>query len=365
MRVNSHVTVGASAASSARSWVTISSVPANSTRAACSCSIADDVEVVGRLVQHDDVDGPALQDGERRPRPLAEGEACRRRGRRARPRARTSPAACGCRRRRWCRGPSITWSSSGPGPPMASRGLVEPPERDPRAPRDASRRDRDGRPSSAASSVVLPEPLAPTRATRSPRPTWAETGPTVKAPLRATTWSRVSTTSAEGGAARDRVAQVPLLAGLLHLRQPLDGVADARRPLVHAAGPVLAVLLLQLHARPEPGRLRPSLAGPLGLAAGLLDEVLPLAGVGLVGGLRLRPGQRPGLPVLRPAAGVVVHRLLRQVEFEDGGRDGVEERPVVGRDQHRGGRSRRTNSVIASTPARSRLLVGSSSSSRS
>jgi hypothetical protein len=137
------------------------------------------------------------------------------------------------------------------------------------------------------------------------------------------------------GSLTDRVAQLPLLARLLDLRQSLDGIADASGPLVHPPRAVLPVLLLQLVARPEPGRLHASLLRPLGLAPCLLDEIGALRGVGLVRLPRLRTGEGAGRPVLGPAAGVGVHGLLVHVEFEDARRHRVQERAVVGRDQHR------------------------------
>ena len=93
---------------------------------------------------------------------------------------------------------------------------------------------RGRRPSRAPSSVDLPEPLAPTTASRSPQPTSSVTGPSVKPRPRPSGPGR-STTARRGGPRRRRCgrrrrseAQVPALEGLVD--HPRAGRGPGRWP---------------------------------------------------------------------------------------------------------------------------------------
>ena len=164
-RPSKAMTLVTSRSRKSRSWLTRSTVPANSARISCSRSSGLDVEVVGRLVEHQQVGAPEL--GEQQPVALAAGEP-------------TGTSCCsagtGSRagsRRRAGRSRTVTVSPLG-----GTQGLVP-------CARDRARRGLiDARidvgvsritPASGAtrrpgrSSVVLPLPFGPTMPMRSPR----------------------------------------------------------------------------------------------------------------------------------------------------------------------------------------------------
>ena len=133
----------------------------------------------------------------------------------------------------------------------------------------------------------------------------------------------------------DRVAQLPLLARLLHHVQPIHRLPQPgrlRRLPVGARLVLLAHVLVRLAAA---GDVAVPLRRPVVAAPGLGDQVVALPGVRLVGLAGLPARQLPRGDVLGPAAGVVPDPLLGQVELHDVGGDPVQEAAVVAGDQDR------------------------------
>ena len=209
-------------------------------------------------------------------------------------------------------------------------------------------------------------PLSPASANRSPRDTVRSSGPRWKSPRVTSTRSSVHTTSADGRPGRDRVAQLPLLARLLHHLEPVDGLPDPRRLAGLAVGAglvLLADVLVGLVAAarrcgvpspPSPRAAAPARRRSVARAGVLLERLA---------GLPPRRGRGPRrTPTSRRRSGRCAAgrgRAPRPGWRPGRGRPGRGWRPAPGP------RGRSTKSAISASPCASRLLVGSSSSSTS
>ncbi len=256
-------------------------------------------------------------------------------------------------------------SSSGSSPRNSPLAWSISPTTTP-GPSDAVPSSRVIRPSIAASSVDLPEPFAPVIATRSAQSICRSTGPRVNGPRCTTAPRSTATTAPARGAAATCMRSS-------HSRRGSSTASS--RSIIRSVCLALAACFSL-----DSTRSRADAAVRLGrqLPADVADA--------LVGPGPLRPGarlqSRPGVRVLLvfeagvPALGlplgqvagvptaVVVDPVLRQVELQH---------PVDGRCRNR--RSWLTSTVPArrastkcssiASPARSRSLVGSSSSSTS
>ena len=136
-----------------------------------------------------------------RPGSARPATACRPGAARDRRAARTSPAACGRRRGEQAGTAAPNASISGSSPTNSAARLVDLADHHAGPERRACPRPAAIRPSSAASSVDLPEPLAPVIATRSAQSICRSTGPRVNAPRRTTAPRSVATTAPARGAA--------------------------------------------------------------------------------------------------------------------------------------------------------------------
>ena len=185
-------------------------------------------------------------------------------------------------------------------------------------------------PSSRPRSVVLPDPLGPVMASRSPRSTCTVTGPSVKSLRRTTAPRGRGHHLARRRRSGDGEPQLPLLAGLVDLVQPLDhllGAPGLAGQLLAGGDVVVAdeLVLLGLvrpggaRALVGPGPLRPRPFGERADGVGVL--LVPLAGVG--------PGPLPFLQVGVVAAAVQVGLLLVQVELQHLVDGAGQELPVV------------------------------------
>ena len=200
-------------------------------------------------------------------------------------------------------------------------------------------RPADGsmRPSSTSSSVVLPEPLAPTSATRSPVPTTRSIGPEREVATFDDDAVEAGDDIAGAAGRGDRQAQLPRLARLVDDVEALHRPLRAGRPageLLGLVDPERADVLVRLVVR-RPLDLGQALLRPLPLALRPAGERAPL-GVVLLEPLPRRPPRRlPLVEVGLPAAAEDRGAVGELVDLEDVGDGPGEERAVVA-DEHDG-----------------------------
>ena len=188
------------------------------------------------------------------------------------------------------------------------------------------------RPSSASTSVVLPLPLGPTSATRSPHASSRSIGPSSKRPA-----SHDGAVEARGDvagalAAAEAQLQLPAPPRLVDLVEALDrllGGADLGGLLLRALRARAADVLVRLVA--GLGVAHAGL-GPLALAARPVGQPVALGREGLVALLGVALGRRAQLEVAGPAAAVLRGRVGDLVDLEHARDRALEEGAVVGDD---------------------------------
>ena len=209
----------------------------------------------------------------------------------------------------------------------------------------------------------MPEPLAPVIATRSPQSTCRSTGPSVNAAAPDDGAAQGGDDRAGAGRGGDLHPQLPLLARLLDDVEPLDppvglpglgGLLLRRRPVVRLDVLVAVLGLLD--------RVADALGHPVALHPGPRLEPRLRVGVLLVLLAGVPPGDLPLVQVGVVAAAVDADQLLGEVELDDPGDGAGQELAVVADDHDARPASPSTNRSSWSSPARSRSLVGSSSS---
>ena len=286
-----------------RSWVTSSSVPDHVARACSSCSMAGEVEVVGRLVEHQPVGADAMQQRQRGPGPLARRQRVGRPGH-----------VVGAEPELGQQRPGLGQRQPGLGQEPRRAGSAEPCEaasgpgraRRPRH-RGPSRRSpavSGSRPSSASTSVDLPAPLGPTTPPGRPSRPPGRPGRAERAPLRRRRSARRADHRRRCARPSPAQPQLPALEGLVHHLQPLQRLVGPGRPCPPSS-PRSGMLWWRMF-------LSGSL-GPLGLGDAL-GRPLPVcwrwaraswspgggvAGVGLLG---VAAGRGPLVEVGQPAA---------------------------------------------------------------
>ena len=206
------------------------------------------VEVVGRFVQHEEVDAGG---GERRQ--LGPGALTgRERRRRSEHRFGTEPELG--QLRPGCRGDSPVGgherfgqaggrpeARAGPGPARPRR----------RSGRCAASRGQGEPPRSASTSVVLPDPLGPTSAMRSAQPMSSVNGPSVKSPRSTTASSSRTTTSPDRAASLMLNCRSQPSQGFSTSVERLERALGAPRPRRQPLSPVDAEVPLRLVVVPR------------------------------------------------------------------------------------------------------------------
>ena len=215
--------VTATCSASRRSWVTSSSVPSYCVERLLKLLDRGQVEMVRRLVEHQQVRPRSASATPGRPGSARPATAARPAGRRRRRRGRTWRAASSPRPRS---SPDCRAERVEPASPRARRSAWPGRSRRSRPTRRASRGPSSSgiRPSSACSSVVLPEPLSPRISTRSPQLSCRLTGPSVNAPRLTTASDSTATTSPLRAAAPNRSRSSHSLRG------SATGSSRSRRP---------------------------------------------------------------------------------------------------------------------------------------
>ncbi len=338
------------AASIARSCVTSRTVPRERVQGRLELLDRGQVEVVGRLVQHEQVHAAPLQQGQRRPRALTRRQGGRR-----------PQGLVGSEPELGQQGPDVGVVEFGQfGAHRAGQrgvadeqrpGLIDLADDDARAERRACPTSGAMRPSSRSSSVVLPEPLGPVIATRSGQSICRLTGPSVKS------------TSLDDGVAATATTAPGRGAGAISIRSchSLRGSAtSSRRSISRSVCRALAACFSL--------RLAPEVADELvvvgGLAAGVRDALLHpgplhagprlqvvspvgvlLVGLALVAALDLALGE-----VGLVAAGDLADLLLGVIELDDRGDGPVQELAIVADDDGR--RPQRADEAFEHAPAR-------------
>ena len=200
-------------------------------------------------------------------------------------------------------------------------------------PRDAVPSSSGTRPSSAASSVDLPEPFAPVIASRSPQSTCRSTGPSVNPPRRTTAPRRVATTAPARGAAAISSRSSHSLRGssTTSSRSIRRSVCFAFAACFSDDAAVLGLDVLVAVLRLL-DRVADALGHPVALHAG--PRLEPGLGVGVLLVLlaRVPAGHVPLHQVGVVAAVVHADQLLGEVELDDPGHGAGEELAVVADD---------------------------------
>ena len=186
----------------------------------------------------------------------------------------------------------------------------------------------------ASTSVVLPEPLGPTSATRSPHASSRSSGPRTKVPRRSSRAVEPDGDVAGALAAAEAQLQLPALPRLLDHLQALDRLLASRAPWTPAspsAPRAVAHELVRLGAGGGLG-LRRRVSAHWRWRARAVGQAVALRGEGLVALLGVAGGGRAQLEVARPAAAVLRRGVGDLVDLEHAGDRAGEERAVVGDD---------------------------------
>ena len=341
------------ASSIRRSCVTSSNVPGYVVQRRLQLLDRGQVEVVRRLVEHQQVDAARLQQRERRPGPLAR----RQRRRPDAARGRAAEAELGQQRADVGVGPwpaprRRTRSTSGSSPRNSAARLVDLADDDAGAERRGRRRPAASGRAARASSVVLPDPLAPVIATRSAQSICRSTGPSVNAPRRTTASPQRRDDRAGARRGRDRPSAAPTPCAAPRRRPAARSAARSAAPSPPASRSTRRGTSGRSCrcrwpcgarcGRPSPSRRAASGPAPPGRRRVVGVLLVLLAGVP-AGDLAL-------LQVGLVAAAVGVDLLLRQVELDDAGHRTGEELPVVA--DHHGPGPQPGDELLQPMPAR-------------